>query len=394
MRAAFNGEAGWIAGIFALLLLVACAAPAPPTAVPTKAPAAQPTQAAPAVATKPAEKAAEKPAAKATATAPTKAAMPAPLSPAVKLRIGSLGISDDGPIFLGTERGYFKELGLEVDWVPFDASSKVIPALAAGQLEIAGAGTTVALFNSFARGIGINAAATSAKTGAGHQHISLMIRKDLADKVKDFKDLKGLKIGVVSNNGPAYPEMGKILAKAGLSFNDVNLVYMFWPDQMAAFANKALDAGIVVEPFSTQAQEQGLAVNWKYAHPDFYPDHQTSVMLYAPQFMERQPEAARRFLIAYIRGIRDYLDAFDKGVNKDEVIRIMTKYTNVKDVALYNKMKVPGFDRNGYILTQHLKDDQDFFVSQGLINASEKANIDKLVNYSYLEYALGIVGKE
>ncbi|MBI4321155.1 MAG: ABC transporter substrate-binding protein [Chloroflexi bacterium] len=394
MRLGHNWMTGFIATLVYLVVLASCAAPAQPSPTPTKSPAAQPTRPAEKEAAKALGTPAEKPAEKTGSKAPVKAAMPGPLSPAVKVRVGDLATTSDAPTYVALEKGFFKEQGIDLELTSFDQSAQVIPALSSGQLEVAGAGITVALYNAVARGIGVRAVADRARNSSGHEFNTLAVRKDLADRVKDFKDLKGLKVALVSKNGPGYVQIAKAVAKGGLSLADIDIVTMPFPDMMSAFANKAIDAAIASEPLATQGAERGLFVNWKTVHPDFYPNHQVGVLMYGPQFIERQPEAAKRFMVAYIKGIRAYLDGFDKNVGLDEIIKILTAYTPLKDASVYRKVRGPGFDRNGYIFTQHLIDDQDFFVSQGIMKPEERADMKKLIDDSYVEYALSILGKE
>jgi hypothetical protein len=53
---------------------------------------------------------------------------------------------------------------------------------------------------------------------------------------------------------------------------------------------------------------------------------------------ERQ-EVGRRFLVAYLRGVRDYDDAFNHGKDQDAIVAILTKHTNIKDPAVFQKMR-------------------------------------------------------
>src|SRR5215207_6533571 len=100
----------------ALWGLAACApaaAPSPATQPPAKpraaatgeAPAAAATSAAPAVAAAPATTA--------PATAP-QATLPRPLDPPRTVRVGVLASISDSGIYIGIERGYYRELGIDV----------------------------------------------------------------------------------------------------------------------------------------------------------------------------------------------------------------------------------------------------------------------------------------
>ncbi|MBI2954527.1 MAG: ABC transporter substrate-binding protein [Chloroflexi bacterium] len=175
---------------------------------------------------------------------------------------------------------------------------------------------------------------------------------------------------------------------------DIDVVEMGFPDMLTAFANKAIDAAVLTEPFSTIAPARGLAVDWKRVHPYFYPDYKNSALVYSPQFIQSQSEAAKRFLIAYLRGVRAYMDASDKQIGWNEVVQILAKYTAVKDPAMYDNMRVAGFNRNGYVSVESLTNDQEFYVAEGVIKPDEKADIGKMVDHSYLENALNILGKQ
>src|SRR5829696_815600 len=107
----------WLATLQAAsALLLACAPSAPP---PAPAPAAP----APAVA-----------AAAAPASVPTAAVAAAP----VRVRMGTQTSVNDIAMWLGAERGYFQEEGIDLDLVPFSNASEMVPALATDQMEAGG----------------------------------------------------------------------------------------------------------------------------------------------------------------------------------------------------------------------------------------------------------------
>ena len=53
------------------------------------------------------------------------------------------------------------------------------------------------------------------------------------------------------------------------------------------------------------------------------PNNQAGVIIYAPQFMREQSDAARRWMVAYTKGIRDYNDAFLQGKNRQAVVDVL-----------------------------------------------------------------------
>lgn len=108
--------------------------------------------------------------------------------------------------------------------------------------------------------------------------------------------------------------------------------------------------------------------------------------------MEGKPDLARRFMIAYLRGVRDYNDAFVKKdpAKRQEVIGILTRNTPLKDPAQYEKVSMPGLDPNGRINKDALKFDQNYFIQVG--KQQVPVNIDELVEPSFADYAVQQLG--
>ncbi|MGH7386791.1 MAG: ABC transporter substrate-binding protein, partial [Candidatus Rokuibacteriota bacterium] len=63
------------------------------------------------------------------------------------LKVGVLKLTSSAPIFIGVEKGYFKEFGVEPELVYFQAAAPIATALAAGQLDVGATGLTAALYN-------------------------------------------------------------------------------------------------------------------------------------------------------------------------------------------------------------------------------------------------------
>jgi len=56
-------------------------------------------------------------------------------------------------------------------------------------------------------------------------------------------------------------------------------------------------------------QQTGVGTRWFYDY-EVNPDHQVAAVLYGPAFVREQPEAARRWMVGYLRGVRDFNDGF------------------------------------------------------------------------------------
>ena len=114
---------------------------------------------------------------------------------------------------------------------------------------------------------------------------------------------------------------------------------------LPALGNRALDGALLLEPFVSAAVARGVGVRWRGAD-EYAVGAQNGMIAYSPQFAARR-EPAQRFMLAYLKGVRDYVDAFSSGVGQDEIVDILIKYTPVKDRAVYATMKPAGFEPNG-----------------------------------------------
>jgi NitT/TauT family transport system substrate-binding protein len=167
---------------------------------------------------------------------------------------------------------------------------------------------------------------------------------------------------------------------------------MAWPNMAPGMETKALDGGMVVEPFATQFAAKNISFPFRRA-ADFMkkPPLEVSVMLYSKGWMDKSPEQVKAFTVAYMKGARDYFDAMKGGPKRAEVIDICIKYTSLKDRAMYEKMQWSYMDPNGEISIEGLRDQQEWYVKNGFV--STKASIDGMIDRRFLDYALDKIGR-
>ena len=329
--------------------------------------------------------------------ASTKAAA-APASPTlapVTIRYGTLGFSSEAGVFIAADRGYFQKQGIKVELVNFSSGAQMIAPLSTGELHAGTSAINAGLFNAIARGVDI-------KIVAGIYHVrdgertatAVLARKDLVDggQLKGFGDLKGKKVAIVGKGIHAEIYVARMLEKGGLRFpGDVELTTLGGPNMMAAFTNKALDLAFIGEPFITQWVERGLVVRWKELY-EIYPGNQPAVILFSPDFATKKPDAANRFMVAYLQGVRDAYDVFNKAKgSKEEVIASLIKNTSVKDRALYDKMSVIQYNANGELMVDDFRYQQDWYADHGYVE--RKADMGAVVDRRFLDQAIKQLGE-
>lgn len=148
----------------------------------------------------------------------------------------------DWLLFVARDLRLFERAGLAPTYVGFDAGPPMIAAAQSGSIDLASLGCVPFLIG-LSQGvdwvmIGIN------PEGAYSQ--GLVARKDAG--IKTPADLKGKRIGFFKGSTAQYGLM-MTLRQQGLRPDQVTLLHLSPPEQLAALANKEVDAVMASEPW-------------------------------------------------------------------------------------------------------------------------------------------------
>jgi len=325
---------------------------------------------APAAPPAPPSPAASAPAASGATTVPVAAGRTAsslgPLTPPVDVRIGLQSSISDAGVYVAIAKGYFRELGLNATAETFaGGAADYVQFIATNQLQVGGPSSVPALYNAADRGATLHIVADKGKLRTGFGFVRLSVRKELHDNgaVTGLPELKGRTIAVAAPYGAAHSLGALALRRIGFADDDASFLPLPNPDHIAALANGSIDAAVSVEPIPTLAVQQGAAV--VLADGDaLRPDAQVGLLAMSDEFF-RNREAALRFMVAYLRGVRDYNDAFVKGIDKAQVVGILVENTAVKDPVAYEQTKLAGLDPAGSLNVATLREDFDWLKSIG-----------------------------
>jgi NitT/TauT family transport system substrate-binding protein len=314
---------------------------------------------------------------------------------AVKVLVGTTNSNSDAPFFIGEAKGYFREQGLDVQLLAFDSAAKMVAPLGTGRLDVAAGAPSAGLYNAAMRGIDLRIVADKGSDPKGYGYLPLMVRKPLVDsgKVKTVRDLRGMKIAEVAPATASFCTLNEALKTGGLTYRDVQEVFLGFPDHFTAFTDGAIDGGITAEPVATRCVRAGVAVKFM-PDDEFYPNQQIACVLYGGPFMTNKGDAARRFMVAYIKAARDYNDALRDGKMAGplagEVIAILTKYTAIKDPAVYRAITPNGNDPNGRLNVESLRKDLETFKEAGFVKGD--ISVERVVDESFAEAAVKMLG--
>jgi NitT/TauT family transport system substrate-binding protein len=279
---------------------------------------------------------------------------------------------------------------------PFNSAAQMIAPLGTGELDVGGGTVSAGFYNAVARGIHLKIVADQGSMKPGYGYSSLMVRKDLVDsgRYKTLADLRGMKVAIGAPGTGTASALNETLKQGGLTYGDVDVVYLGFPEHLPAYRNKAIEASITNEPTMTRAIEEGLASRI-VGNDVTYPDQQTAVVFYSDNFIKNRRDAAERFMRAYVRAIRVYNDALKDGrlagAKADQIIPILVKYTALKDEALFRRIVPSAVNPDGAVNMTGLRHDLAFFRELGLIE-SKDISADGVVDNSFVQAAVERLG--
>jgi NitT/TauT family transport system substrate-binding protein len=322
-------------------------------------------------------------------------AVSASLAAAQPITVGVTNTMSDAPIFIADRKGFFRDEGLDVTVTSFRSASDMVAPLGAGQIAAGAGSASAGLYNAVARGIKIKIVADKASSPPGYGATKILVRKDLvaSGRYRDLPDLKGMRFAMNAPGVSNTSTLNTLLKPIGLRYADVQTIDMPLPDHVAALKNKSVDAAGSVEPAAAIAVKSGDAVVVR-SDDEILPYHQIAVLLYAEDFAVRHPDAARRFMRAYIRAIRFYNGALKDGrldgPNADEVIAILSDSTPIKSHDIYKAVTPSGINPDGKVNAQSLAYDLAFYTDQKLING--KLDLGAVIDMTFVEAALKELG--
>jgi len=310
------------------------------------------------------------------------------------VRVGVLKLTSSAPIFVGVEKGFFKEFGVQPELIYFQAAAPIATALAAGQVDVGATGLTAALYNIVLGGEKLWIVADKGREWPGYPLTALVVQKALWDAgLRSVRDLKGKRVGITQLGSTFHYHIGNVLEKEGLSLDDVKLVPLqAMAAVMEALKGRQVDAILLPQPFPGRAEEQGFGkiLAW---NGDLFP-WQIAAIFYSRKFAQDR-DRALAFMKGYVKSVRYYHDAvlvqhdgrIQPGAHYDEVVSITSKYTGAKPEII--RLGFPFMDRNGRLLVTDVDKQMVWWAKHGAIKSV--LPLKDIVDTSFVEAAAAAV---
>ena len=314
-----------------------------------------------------------------------------PISAQDRPRVGVLKLTSSAPIFVGVEKGFFKEFGVEPELVYFQAAAPIATALAAGQLDVAATGLTAATYNIVLGGEKLWIVADKGREWPDHRLTAIVVGKELHDAgLRTVTGLRGKRIAVTQLGSTFHYQIGNILEKHGMSLKDVTIVPLqAMPAALEALKGKQVDAVILPQPFPGRAEVDGFGRIIAWAG-DLFP-WQIATVFYSRKFAADRTRAVS-FMKGYVKSSRHYYDAVlagARGAAYDDVVAITARYTGAPPPVI--ALGFPYQDRNGRLWVDDIGRQMTWWQRHGFIKSS--IPLKDIVDTSFVEAAVKAIGE-
>ena len=225
------------------------------------------------------------------------------------------------PVVIAKEEGYFKDEGIDAQFESLDSPSALV-ATAAGKLDVLSMGIGAGVFNLILKGARMRVVADKThSTGGDCDHAAFIASVATADRIAAHGgSLRGEKLATARGGLMEYL-FDRLLERSGTAPGETIAIQL--PRGAAPSTREKTDAiRFVNEPDLTYSLSAGWA---KVVAPAdaVAPGHQSAVLVYGRRMLD-DPDLGRRFMRAYLRGVRQYLLG-----KTPRNVEIISRYTKV-----------------------------------------------------------------
>lgn len=250
------------------------------------------------------------------------------------ITVAAVPVADVAPLYLGMEKGFFEEEGLDVTIQNVQGAAAAVPLLLNGEMQFA-YGAVIPLISIVASGVpAVFVTGGIARPDSPETDYSAVVTaKD--SPIADLESLSGHSVAVNALRGGPHLSVLVALEQAGVDPASVDFIELPMGDGLAAVERGDVDAAYLAEPFTSEARRSGFPV------------------ISSPVY-ETAPEGATSgyFTVQpYLQSNGDNVDAFARAIAKsveyanahpDEVRAQIAEYTGL-DAAAIEGMIIPTF---------------------------------------------------
>ena len=250
-----------------------------------------------------------------------------------KVSVGAIPVAEVAPLYLGIQKGFFRNHGLEVVAKQFQGGAAVVTGVISGQAEL-GFSNIVSLLTARDRGVPlVSVIGAGTSTGDPQRDINaIMVGPD--SPLKSAKDLVGKRVAINSWNSIGDTTVKTAVRKLGgddWKIQFVRVPHAQMPAQMAA---GNVDAIWEAEPYRTMVLQAGGRILFDNL-TETYPKVQIAQFFTTEQTRRNKPQLVDSF-VAGMKESQTYAEA-----HTDEVRAVIKTYVKSLTPATAQTIVLP-----------------------------------------------------
>ncbi|MGH7695904.1 MAG: ABC transporter substrate-binding protein [Gemmatimonadaceae bacterium] len=298
-------------------------------------------------------------------------------TPRTKINIAIQPFMSHAPVLIAYADSFFAEEGLDIEFIKVANSTEAIPALLKGDVDVLPGSANPGLFNAMARGIAVRMVSDRGYLDPnGCSSVAIAVPRGRAAAFRANPRLVR-RVSIERQHGVLYM-IEKAFESVGLTLDSLDTKIIPPLPEAEALGSGALDAAFVGEPWVARAVSAGKAEVWIRVE-DVLPNMQSGFIFFGPNLLTRDPDAGRRFLVGYRRGVAKLLEG-----KTPENVALLVKETG-DTPELVRQQCWPAMRPDGRVDLTSTQEYQRWLHKKGLV--PELATPEQMWDPSFLVYA-------
>jgi NitT/TauT family transport system substrate-binding protein len=225
------------------------------------------------------------------------------------VRLGLLRTLSPAPFYIGRERGYFSDEGIDLTFRFFEAAQPIAAAAVSNDIDIGVTALTGGFFNLAEKGI-LKVIGGGLHEQKGYEGSAILVSNAAYDAGLTSVDKLAGHSFAITQYGSSFDYMlGRIAEARGFDLKSMQLrAVQQVPNMIAAVSSGQVDATIAIASQAKPLSAGGQAhiIGWV---GDIVP-YQITAVFTTGRMIQQNEAVLRRFAKAYQRGVADYREAF------------------------------------------------------------------------------------
>ncbi|HEX6418492.1 MAG TPA: ABC transporter substrate-binding protein [Acidimicrobiales bacterium] len=237
------------------------------------------------------------------------------------IEVGVVPVVDVAPLYLGIEKGFFEEEGLDVQPAVAQGGAAIIPAVVQGDQEI-GFSNIVSLLIGQTEDLPVQVISQGIQATDDPENDTAAVAVPADSDIQDVTDLEGKTIAVNTLRNISELTVSAALEGEGVDVSTINFVEVPLPDMVGQLESGQIDAAGLVEPFITTGKAAGHRM-LIYDRVATEPELTVATYFTSDEYMESDPDVVEGFVRAMHRSLEYATE------NPDEARQAIGEYTEI-----------------------------------------------------------------